>query len=67
MRPLEAALRGAKEIGFTVGVDHRLPPGRVHSHPTTGGLFGRVFREFAVSLSVAVGGVRRRSPSPRRR
>jgi multidrug efflux pump len=55
MRPLEAALRGAKEIGFTV-VSITLSLLAVFIPILLmGGLFGRVFREFAVTLSVAVG------------
>jgi multidrug efflux pump len=55
MRPLEAALRGAKEIGFTVVSITVSLLAVFIPILMMGGLFGRVFREFAVSLSVAVG------------
>jgi multidrug efflux pump len=55
MRPLEAALRGAKEIGFTVVSITASLLAVFIPILMMGGLFGRVFREFAVSLSVAVG------------
>jgi multidrug efflux pump len=54
-RPLEAALHGAKEIGFTV-VSITLSLLAVFIPILLmGGIFGRLFREFAVTLSVAVG------------
>jgi multidrug efflux pump len=53
--PLEAALRGAKEIGFTV-VSITLSLVAVFIPILLmGGIFGRLFREFAVTLAVAVG------------
>lgn len=54
MRPLEAALRGAKEIGFTVVSITVSLLAVFIPILMMGGLFGRVFREFAVSLAVAV-------------
>jgi multidrug efflux pump len=54
MRPLEAALRGAREIGFTVVSITVSLLAVFIPILMMGGLFGRVFREFAVSLAVAV-------------
>jgi multidrug efflux pump len=54
MRPLEAALRGAKEIGFTVVSITASLLAVFIPILMMGGLFGRVFREFAVTLAVAV-------------
>jgi multidrug efflux pump len=55
MRPMEAALHGAKEIGFTV-VSISLSLVAVFIPILMmGGIVGRLFREFAVSLSVAIG------------
>jgi multidrug efflux pump len=55
MAPLAAALRGAKEIGFTV-VSITLSLMAVFIPILLmGGIFGRLFREFAVTLAVAVG------------
>src|SRR5262245_41258197 len=54
MRPFEAALKGAREIGFTIiSITFSLiavfiPVLRM------GGMVGRVFREFAVSIAVAI-------------
>jgi multidrug efflux pump len=54
-RPLTAALRGAKEIGFTV-VSITISLVAVFIPILLmGGIFGRLFREFAVTLAVAVG------------
>jgi len=54
MRPLEAAYRGAKEIGFTV-VSISLSLISVFIPILMmGGIVGRLFREFAVTLSVAI-------------
>jgi multidrug efflux pump len=55
MRPLEAALRGAKEIGFTVVSITASLLAVFIPILMMGGIFGRLFREFAVTLSVAVG------------
>jgi multidrug efflux pump len=55
MRPMEAALLGAKEIGFTV-VSISLSLVAVFIPILLmGGIVGRLFREFAVTLSVAIG------------
>src|SRR5919108_1146680 len=55
MPPRQAALRGAKEIGFTV-VSITLSLLAVFIPILMmGGIFGRLFREFAVTLAVAVG------------
>jgi multidrug efflux pump len=55
MQPLEAALVGAKEIGFTV-VSIRCSLVAVFIPILLmGGIVGRLFREFAVTLSVAIG------------
>src|SRR6478736_10150001 len=54
MRPFEAALKGAKEIGFTiVSITFSLIAVFI---PVLlmGGMVGRVFREFAVSVAVAI-------------
>jgi len=54
MRPLEAALKGAREIGFTIiSITFSLIAVFI---PVLlmGGMVGRVFREFAVSIAVAI-------------
>ncbi|MCW5689316.1 MAG: efflux RND transporter permease subunit, partial [Pseudolabrys sp.] len=54
MRPFEAALKGAREIGFTiVSITFSLIAVFI---PVLlmGGMVGRVFREFAVTVSVAI-------------
>jgi HAE1 family hydrophobic/amphiphilic exporter-1 len=54
MRPFEAALKGSREIGFTiVSITFSLIAVFI---PVLlmGGMVGRVFREFAVSISVAI-------------
>jgi hydrophobic/amphiphilic exporter-1 (mainly G- bacteria), HAE1 family len=54
MRPFEAALKGSKEIGFTiVSITFSLIAVFI---PVLlmGGMVGRIFREFAVTLSVAI-------------
>ena len=54
MRPFEAALKGAKEIGFTiVSITFSLIAVFI---PVLlmGGMVGRVFREFAVTIAVAI-------------
>src|SRR5882724_6101557 len=54
MRPLQAALLGAKEIGFTV-VSISISLVAVFTPLLfMGGIVGRLFREFAVTLSVAI-------------
>ncbi len=55
LQPLEAALLGAKEIGFTV-ISISLSLVAVFIPILLmGGIVGRLFREFAVTLSVAIG------------
>src|SRR6476660_8685649 len=54
MRPFEAALKGSREVGFTiVSITFSLIAVFI---PVLlmGGMVGRVFREFAVSISVAI-------------
>src|SRR5215216_4386161 len=54
MRPFEAALKGSKEIGFTIiSITFSLIAVFI---PVLlmGGMVGRVFREFAVTISVAI-------------
>jgi HAE1 family hydrophobic/amphiphilic exporter-1 len=54
MRPFEAALKGAREIGFTI-VSITVSLIAVFIPVLLmGGIVGRVFREFAVTLSVAI-------------
>ncbi len=54
MKPLEAALRGAQEIGFTV-ISISLSLIAVFIPILLmGGIVGRLFREFSVTLSVAI-------------
>ena len=55
MSPLEASLYGAKEIGFTVlSISVSLVAVFIPIL-LMGGIVGRLFREFAVTLSVAIG------------
>src|SRR3974390_2823563 len=54
MRPFEAALKGAREIGFTIiSITFSLIAVFI---PVLlmGGMVGRIFREFAVSIAVAI-------------
>ena len=54
MRPFEAALKGAQEIGFTIiSITFSLVAVFI---PVLlmGGMVGRIFREFAVTISVAI-------------
>ena len=54
MRPFEAALKGSREIGFTiVSITFSLIAVFI---PVLlmGGMVGRVFREFAVSIAIAI-------------
>ena len=54
MKPFEAALRGAREIGFTIlSITFSLVAVFI---PVLfmGGVVGRIFREFAVTISVAI-------------
>jgi multidrug efflux pump len=55
MKPLEASLLGAKEIGFTVISMSSSLVAVFIPILLMGGLVGRMFREFAVVLSVAIG------------
>jgi multidrug efflux pump len=54
MRPLEAALQGASEIGFTVFSISLSLVAVFIPILLMGGIIGRLFREFAVTLSVAI-------------
>jgi multidrug efflux pump len=54
MRPLEAALRGASEIGFTVLSISLSLVAVFIPILLMGGIIGRLFREFAVTLSVSI-------------
>jgi multidrug efflux pump len=54
MKPMEAALRGAKEIGFTVVSISVSLIAVFIPILLMGGIVGRLFREFAVTLSVAI-------------
>jgi multidrug efflux pump len=54
MRPVEAALRGAREIGFTVLSMSTSLVAVFIPILLMGGIVGRLFREFAVTLSVAI-------------
>ncbi len=55
LRPLEAAYRGAAEIGFTVLSMSTSLIAVFIPILMMGGIVGRLFREFAVTLSVAIG------------
>jgi multidrug efflux pump len=54
MKPFEAALKGAKEIGFTVLTMSTSLVAVFIPLLLMGGIVGRLFREFAVTLSVAI-------------
>ena len=54
LRPVEAALRGAREIGFTVLSMSTSLVAVFTPILLMGGIVGRLFREFAVVLSVAI-------------
>jgi multidrug efflux pump len=54
MQPLAAALRGAKEIGFTVVSISVSLVAVFIPILLMGGIVGRLFREFAVTLSIAI-------------
>ena len=54
MSPVEAALRGSKEIGFTVLSISLSLIAVFIPILLMGGIVGRLFREFAVTLSVAI-------------
>jgi multidrug efflux pump len=55
MAPFEAAMKGAREIGFTVISMSTSLVAVFIPILLMGGIVGRLFREFAVTLSVAVG------------
>ncbi len=55
LRPMNAALRGAKEIGFTVLSMSVSLVAVFIPILLMGGIVGRLFREFAVVLAVAIG------------
>ena len=55
MTPFEAALEGSREIGFTVLSMSASLVAVFIPILLMGGIVGRMFREFAVTLSVAVG------------
>jgi hydrophobe/amphiphile efflux-1 (HAE1) family protein len=55
MQPFEAAMLGAKEIGFTVFSISVSLVAVFIPILLMGGIVGRLFREFAVTLSVAIG------------
>src|SRR5437588_194914 len=55
MRPVQAAFRGAREIGFTVLSMSTSLVAVFIPILMMGGIVGRLFREFAVTLSAAIG------------
>ncbi len=55
MGPMEAAFRGAREIGFTVLSMSTSLVAVFIPILMMGGIVGRLFREFAVTLSIAIG------------
>jgi multidrug efflux pump len=55
MKPMQAAFRGAKEIGFTVLSMSTSLVAVFIPILMMGGIVGRLFREFAVTLSIAIG------------
>src|SRR5207244_9244932 len=55
MGPVQAAFRGAQEIGFTVLSMSTSLVAVFIPILLMGGIVGRLFREFAVTLSVAIG------------
>jgi multidrug efflux pump len=54
MKPIDAALRGAEEIGFTVMTISISLVAVFIPLLLMGGIVGRLFREFAITLSVAI-------------
>src|SRR5207253_5438402 len=54
MRPVQAAFRGAREIGFTVLSMSTSLVAVFIPILMMGGIVGRLFREFAVTLSAAI-------------
>ena len=55
MRPVDAAFQGAREIGFTVLSMSTSLVAVFIPILLMGGIVGRLFREFAITLSVAIG------------
>src|ERR1700733_2189379 len=55
MAPVQAAFRGAREIGFTVVSMSTSLVAVFIPILMMGGIIGRLFREFAVTLSIAIG------------
>ncbi len=55
MKPLQAALQGTREVGFTVLSMSLSLVAVFLPLLLMGGLPGRLLREFAVTLSVAIG------------
>ncbi len=55
MRPFQAAIKGAREIGFTVLSMSTSLVAVFIPILLMGGIIGRLFREFAVTLSTAIG------------
>jgi multidrug efflux pump subunit AcrB len=55
LKPMEAALRGSREIGFTVLSMSTSLVAVFIPILLMGGVVGRLFREFAVTLSTAIG------------
>src|SRR6266540_2377119 len=53
--PFEAALKGAKQIGFTIVSLTVSLVAVLIPLLFMGGIIGRLFREFAVTLSIAIG------------
>ena len=54
MQPMEAALKGAREVGFTVLSISISLVAVFTPILLMGGIVGRLFREFAVTLSTAI-------------
>src|SRR5204863_4725165 len=54
MRPFEAALKGSKEIGFTIMSITLALLAVFIPVLLMGGIVGRVFREFAVTIAIAI-------------
>ena len=52
--PYEAALKGSSEIGFTVISISCRADCRFHSAPADGGIIGRLFREFALTVTASI-------------
>jgi multidrug efflux pump len=55
LRPIQAALKGAREIGFTVLTMSTSLIGVFIPLLLMSGIVGRLFREFAVTMSIAIG------------